>query len=384
MVELAGRIVGIVGRLDPVPSRLVAAEVARRGGVVRRGLSRRTSLVVIGHGAVRQLADGRLQDKLERAEAARAPCLGENAFLRELGLLPPLAAQAGAISLDDLPVQAGLAGDLVRLLVLFDVLQPVDDRCSFRDLVAAREVARLLREGVRLADILEGSGRLAHRDGADQPLTRLKLVCEGGRLARRIGERIAELDGQLRLALTDPASPTADELFEAAEQAEQAGDLAGAEIFYRRYLDVDRTDPIALFNLANVLRERGSRGEARLVLQQALELDPGFADAWYNLAGLLQAGGQRHAAGRCLERAIAADPDYADPLYNLAQLRFEAGDLDDAAELWRRYLRLDPDSEWSRRARHGLALCQRQSGASTQRTGAGRRAARVPGSRSFP
>ena len=372
MVELAGRIVGIVGRLDAVPSRLVAAEVARRGGVVRRGLSRRTSLVVIGHGAVRQLADGRLQDKLERAEAARAACLGENAFLRDLGLLPPLPTQAGAIALEDLPAQAGLAGEVVRLLVLFDVLQPVEGRCSFRDLVAAREVARLLREGLRLTEILEGSGRLAHRDGADQPLTRLKLVCDGGRLARRIGDRIVELDGQLRLSLADPASPTADELFEAAEEAEQAGDLAAAESFYLRCIDADRSDPIALFNLANVLRERGSRGEARLVLQQALELDPGFADAWYNLAGLLHGGGQRQAACRCLERAIATDPDYADPLYNLAQLRFEAGDLGEAAELWRRYLRLDPDSEWSRRARHGLALCQRQAGASTQRTGAGR------------
>jgi tetratricopeptide (TPR) repeat protein len=371
MVELAGRIVGIVGRFDAVPSRLVAAEVARRGGLVRRGLSRRTSLIVIGHGALRQLPDGRLRDKLERAKSARAPCLSENAFLRDLGFLPPLATHGGAMSLEDLPAQAGLATDLVELLILFDVLQPVDDRCSFRDLVAAREVARLLREGLRLPEILEGSGRLAHRDGADQPLTRLKLVCDGGRLARRIGDSIAELDGQLRLSLADHANPTADELFEAAEEAEQAGDFAAAEIFYRRYVDIDRTDPIALFNLANVLRELGSRGEARLVLQQALEIDPGFAEAWYNLAGLLHAAGQRRAACQSLERAIAADPDYADPLYNLAQLRFEAGDLDDAAELWRRYLRLDPGSEWSRRARHSLALCQRRTGASPQPSGAG-------------
>jgi Tfp pilus assembly protein PilF len=371
MVELAGRMVGIVGRLAALPSRLVTAEVARRGGVVRRGLSRRTDLLVIGHGALRQAADGRLQDKLERAKAAGAPCLSENAFLRELGLLPALAPQAGAMPLEDLPAQAGLAGDRVELLVLFDVIQPVGGRCSFRDLVAAREVARLLREGLRLAEIMEGSGRLAHRGGADQPLTRLKLVCDGGRLARRMDDRIVELDGQLRLSLADPVSPTADELFEAAEDAEQAGDLEAAATFYQRCVDVDRTDPIALFNLANVLRELGTRGEARLVLQQALELDPAFADAWYNLAGLLHAGGQKHAAGRCLERAIAADPDYADPLYNLAQLRFEAGDLDGAAELWRRYLRLDPDSEWSRRARHGLALCRRQP-PSTRRTGPGR------------
>ena len=66
------------------------------------------------------------------------------------------------------------------------------------------------------------------------------------------------------------------------------------------------------------------------------------------------------AAREGFERAIAADPDYADPLYNLAQLEFEAGALRRARELWQRYLTLDPDSEWSRTARHGLALCQRQ------------------------
>ena len=48
-----------------------------------------------------------------------------------------------------------------------------------------------------------------------------------------------------------------------------------------------------------------------------------------------------------------------DQLYNLAQLHFEAGELAAAGRLWQRYLVLDPDSEWSRLARHGLALCRR-------------------------
>jgi tetratricopeptide (TPR) repeat protein len=360
MVEFADQIVGIVGRPAAVPSRVVAAEVARRGGVVRRGLSRRTSLVMIAQGALSQLADGRLQDKLERAQAAGVPCLSENALLRALELLPVDPLRASALALDELPARTGLTSEVVDLLALFDVIQPDGGQCSFGDLVAAREVARLIGEGVDISAILENAGRLARRGGADQPLSRLKLVCdETGRLARRIDDRIAELDGQFRLPLADPGNLSADELFEAAEEAEQAGDLEAAEIFYRRCVDVDRSDPIALFNLANVLRELGRPGEARLALQRTLDLEPAFADAWYNLAGLLDAGAQREAARLCLERAIAADPDYADPLYNLAQLHFEAGDVVKAGELWRRYLRLDPDSEWSRRARHGLALCRR-------------------------
>ena len=47
---------------------LVAAEVERRGGIVRRGLPQRTAIVAIGRRSLAQLADGRLQAKLARAD----------------------------------------------------------------------------------------------------------------------------------------------------------------------------------------------------------------------------------------------------------------------------------------------------------------------------
>ena len=54
MVDFADRIVSVIGRFGRAPNTLVAAEVERRGGVVRRGLSRRTAIVAIGR---RSLAD---------------------------------------------------------------------------------------------------------------------------------------------------------------------------------------------------------------------------------------------------------------------------------------------------------------------------------------
>ena len=47
-------------------------------------------------------------------------------------------------------------------------------------------------------------------------------------------------------------------------------------------------------------------------------------------------------------------------MYNLAKLQFELGRFAEASRMWQRYLALDPDSEWSRRARSGLRLCQQQ------------------------
>lgn len=370
MIDLADKTVSVIGRFAQVPNALVAQEVARRGGIVRRGLPQRTEIVAVGRRSLAQLADGRLQAKLARADQIGALCLSENALLRVLGLLPtPPAACAGAIRLEQLPERSGLDPAVVRMLVLYDIVQPCGGECSFRDLIVAREIARLLGEGLGLADIVRSAERLGRAgEGAeDHPLARLKLVCDdSGRLARRIGDTLAELDGQMRLPLPYADNPSVDEVFDAAEEAEQAGDLATAAMLYRRCVSMDPHDPIAPFNLANVLREQGERGQAKLFLELALEIDPEFADAWYNLALLKEAAGDRQGARICLERAIAADPDYADPVYNLAKLQFELGCFAEAGRLWQRYLALDPDSEWSRRARSGLHLCQQESQRNTQ------------------
>ena len=143
----------------------------------------------------------------------------------------------------------------------------------------------------------------AGQGGGDHPLARLKLVCdERGRLARRIGDAFAELDGQIRLSLPRADNPSVDEVFDAAEEAEQTGDLATAATLYRRCVSIDPHDPIAPFNLANVLREQGQPGAAKLFLQLALAIDPEFADAWYNLALLKEAAGDKQAA-RSVSRA---------------------------------------------------------------------------------
>ena len=363
MVDLADKIVSVIGGFAQVPNALVAQEVARRGGSMRRGLPQRTAIVAVGRRSLSQLADGRLQAKLARADQMGAVCVSESALLHMLDLLPaPLAAGVGAVRLEQLPEQSGLDPAMVRVLVLYDIVQPWGGECGFRDLIGAREVARLLGEGLSLADIVRSAERLgrARAGASDHPLARLKLVCDdSGRLARRIGDAIAELDGQLRLALPYADNPSVDEVFDMAEEAEQAGDLATAATLYRRCVSMDPHDPIAPFNLANVLREQGERGQAKLFFELALEIDPEFADAWYNLALLKEAAGDRDGARVCLERAIAADPDYADPVYNLARLQFDMGCFAEASRLWQRYLALDPDSEWSRRARSGLRLCQR-------------------------
>lgn len=369
MIDFNNKAVTIVGRLSASSATAIEDALAERGGFLRRGQPRHNGVLVISPLAFRQLDSGNLRRKLKIADEYGSICLSETMFLEALGLVDPRPRTAGVVSLENLPVKTGLELETLRLLVLFDVIQADQDECSFRDLVASREVARLLGEGISLGQIIEGVRRAALRphDGRtksaqiDQPLARLKLISdEYGRIVNQIGDVVADLNGQIRLPLPDADNPTIDELFEAAEEAEWLGEYSVAKTLYQRCIRLDRQDPIAPFNLANVLREQGDMDAAIFYLRLALGLDSHFPDAWYNLALLMDGRGEKAAAKEGFERAIEADANYADPVYNLAQLYFDEGDYDQAGRLWARYLVLDSDSEWSRRARYGLALCRRQ------------------------
>lgn len=367
-MEFAGKVFTLVGRVLTIPRRVMIADLERRGAVVRRRLIRQAEVVGVGQGAVAMLADGRLQMRLGEAYALGAEVVGERALLRALGRLPALPPEPAALSIGELASRVNLEPATVRILILFDLIRPVGDDVGFRDLVTAREVARLLKENVPLADIVQSTVEIGRRPGQPEshPLARHKLVCDrDGHLVVRSGTGLADLSGQLRLPLPDAGNPTVDSLFEEAEEAEETGDLAAAEMFYRRCVVLDRHDPIAPFNLANVLREQGRVDEARIFFQHALAIDPEFAEAWYNLAGLMEQAGQRELARDFLRRAVVADPYYGDPLYNLALWHFQVGDYAEAIVWWERYLDLDPDSEWSKKARQGLALCQQHLARST-------------------
>jgi tetratricopeptide (TPR) repeat protein len=213
-----------------------------------------------------------------------------------------------------------------------------------------------MSEGTPLVTICRGLLAAAH--GHRQSAAALVKRADGT-IGVRWGDQVADLSGQLRLPLPEPESSSVDDLFEAAELAGEAGDLARAERLYRRCVDLDRTDPGAAFNLANLLRAQGRDGEAKLFFCLATEIEPGFAEGWYKLAHLLDASGSTHEAEKAYGRALEADPNYADALFNAAMLHFRQERYREAGDLWERYLAVDPNGEWARRARSGLAYCRR-------------------------
>ena len=365
---LRNKTVVFFGRLSGLPQHRATRLVAENGGRTRRGLTRATDIVVVGHGAVDRLLDTSLDVRLDRARTHGVKIWSENCFLRCLGLADAIPPARRTIPLPDLAAQAGLEERFAWHLVLFDVIEQDDDGMfGFRDLVAAREAASLYKDGAEEREIVASMAEVRRRRGAVPSQVHFTRG-DNGEIRLLFGRTRTALDGQTQLDFPPTANPTVDELFELAEDAEAAGELYAAERLYRRCGDLDRSDPIIPFNLANVLREEDHRGEARLQLQRALQIDSKFAEAWYNLADLAQLDEDHAQAKTYLQHALAVDADYADALYNLGHVHYKLGELEEAGRSWERYLEFDQSSDWGRTAREGLRLCHV---AKKQRGGAG-------------
>lgn len=343
-----GPVVGIVGALEAFPRRIAVRAVEARGGQLRRGTPRGTTLAVVGRRLLRR-PDAQIEATVARARSDGTRLLGEAGFLRWLGLLPEVESgthdRAAMLAMSDLS-----PADFDHL-ALFDAFEREAEPYGFRDLVLARKYAALVTAGASWAAI----ARAVHRLPSVGDAAALSLDVEAeGIIARRPGWS-GEIDGQGMLEL-EAATDRADEIFEAAEAAEAAGDCETAAALYNRCLSLDPGDAVAAFNRANCLAVLGRRPEAAHDYARAVKRDPTFVEAWFNLAGLMRQAGQDASARRHLRRAIGIAPDYADAIFNLAMLEYDAGEMAEAARLLHRYLEFDSRGEWADRARNGLRL----------------------------
>ncbi|HEV7318680.1 MAG TPA: tetratricopeptide repeat protein [Ensifer sp.] len=346
---VAGQTFGIAGALAAFPRRLAAREVERRGGHLRRGVTRQTTYLVFGRGLLAKASDAEIEARFDAERAAGRWLVSENGFLRLLGLMSVPAPSA--LTRQSLIDQSRLPASVFDLLALFDAFEHDSEPYSFRDLILARKYAELIASGAGWSTV----ARSVHRSGQVASLTALSLHHEGRDLIyARSTEGKSELDGQLLFDLDGPDDAELEDLFALAETAEAHGDFLEAAAFYQRYLAMDRTDSVAAFNRANCLKAAGHELEAAHDYARAIKLDPSFVEAWFNLAGLMSERGRVDAARRHLKKAIELDVDYADAVYNLAKLEFDAGDLGEARRWWSRYLELDSESEWARTAERGM------------------------------
>jgi tetratricopeptide (TPR) repeat protein len=350
--------VAFTGRLACM-TRAEAFEVVRqRGGTPSQTVTKRTKLLIVGELGWPLLDDGRPSNKLRRATAYGVAVVSERRFLEWIGKAMPDAAHK-TYSADQLASLSKLPVVKIQEFAQLGLLDERAGRFGFRDLASARQIAKLMADGVRLREIIRsvteirkwlpdfGLANVRLRPG---PCNSLVVEQPSGRTDKH---------GQFVLAV-DEGQSGSDDLFGQARLAEQMGDIAQAERLYRILMKTDPTDASAAFNLGNMLRACGRNVEAEAALRAATRIEPTFAAAWYNLGDLLDEQGRSETAIACLRKALQVAPDYVDAMFNLALLLQRGNQCADAADYWRRYLAIDGKSEWATRARRSLKFCEMQ------------------------
>jgi tetratricopeptide (TPR) repeat protein len=350
--------VAFTGRLACM-SRAEAFDVVRqRGGTPSPEVTKRTKVLVVGELGWPLLDDGRPSNKLSRATEYGVPVVSERRFLEWMGRAVPDDVQK-TYSAEQLAALSKMSIGMIRELAQLSLLDERDGRFGFRDLASARQIAKLLNDGVRLSEIIRAVSEIRKwLPDAGLASVRLHAGALNDVQVEQSGGR-TDKHGQFVLAVDD-ARDDPDELFDRAHAAEQLGDIAEAERLYRLLMKADPTDASAPFNLGNMLRVAARNVEAEAALRAATRANPSFAEAWYNLADLLDDQGRSEAAIKCLRKALVVAPDYIDAMFNLALLLQRKGSYAEAADYWRQYLTSDRVSEWAARARRSLKFCEIQ------------------------
>src|SRR6516164_9255064 len=350
--------VAFTGRLACMSRAEAFAVVRQRGGTPSETVTKQTKLLIVGELGWPLLDDGRPSNKLSRATVYGIPVASERRFLEWIGKAVPDSVHK-TYSADQLAALSKLSSEKIHELARFGLIDEQGGRFGFRDLASARQIAKLLGDGVRLSEITRAVSQirkwlpevgLANVRLHAGPNNSLEVEQPGGRTDKH---------GQFVLAV-DASQNNADDLFEQAQSAEEDGDIAQAERLYLILMKSDPTDASAPFNLGNMLRADGRNVEAEAALRAATRVNPTFADAWYNLGDLLDEQGRSEAAMECLRTALRVAPDYADAMFNLALLLQRTNQYAEAADYWRRYLANDCQSEWATRARRSLKFCEMQ------------------------
>ena len=178
--------------------------VREAGGEPSSGVSRKTSILIVGMGGWPLLPDGGVASKLKRAEELRRRgcgirILSEEAFLELLGRKhrqQPVVPKTHPAA--EVCKRLRLSSEALQRWEQFGLIRPVEGLYDFQDLVSLRTIAELVERGVRPEIIAKSLQSLASiLPEVDRPLSQLKIVAQNPRaLHVDLGESLMAPNGQ--------------------------------------------------------------------------------------------------------------------------------------------------------------------------------------------
>jgi predicted TPR repeat methyltransferase len=373
-LSLKGTKVTFTGKTASITREEAYALVREFGGEPTNAVSRHTSFVIVGMEGWPLLPDGKISNKLKRAEELirqghSIRIISEETFLEGVGrktLRDPLTQKTYQVQ--EVCSRLRLSPEILQRWEQFGLIRSQGGFYDFQDLVSLRTIAELVSRGVRPETIGRSLKALESiLPNTDRPLAQLKIVVENPKaLLVDLGDHLIAPSGQLLMNFEPRAhtegkvvhfsdrTTNGKEWFELGQKCEDEENYPGAAEAYRKAASLQRSFPEACFNLGNVLRLMGQPKAAIEAYQQALSQDHQMAVAWYNLADVQEELGQVKNAVHSLQKALEAYPNYADAHFNLALCCEKLEDKKEANRHWAAYLKLDPSSRWARIARRHL------------------------------
>ena len=252
-------------------------------------------------------------------------------------------------------------------------LIPAAESYSFSDLIAFQTLIKLRENKISSREILRALESLREKLGwVKQPLSELRVVSEGGRIAVQLsGQKMEAISGQILFdfdarelggikSFPKPRPKTnrsheSEAWFQKGLELEESGaPVEDAVDAYRKVLDLNPGAAGALVNLGTIYYRLHKFEEAEKYYLAAIEADPEYPLAQFNLGNLYDEQGRIPEAVDFYRRALDLNPQYADAHFNLALLCERLGESMKAVHHWKAYLKLDRSGQWAEIARRQL------------------------------
>jgi tetratricopeptide (TPR) repeat protein len=374
---LRGKIVSLTGTMISMSRAEAVALIRHGGGRFSPQVARDTSLLVVGEQGWPLKRNGRLTNKLRRAQMLQRQgraieIISEECFLERLGREEQADAVCRSYSLAEVVRLLGISRRQLQSLINVRLVEPVAAASGlpmfdFRQVSRVRAVLKLVASGTAVPKIRRSlamlRGSLPH---AAEPLDWLaRLDVQENRIVVRSADgELLEPSGQMLLDFSehhlsdrasDPTLRFQQDRFAEAVALEEAGRYQQAVAAYRAILTEEGPDVVVAFNLANSLYAVGEKEAAAERFRQVVEAQGDFVEAWNNLGNVLAELKQPEEAIAAVRRAVEIDPCYADAHYALADLLDEAGRGEESVSHWRAYLALESQGPHAEYARGRLA-----------------------------
>lgn len=251
-------------------------------------------------------------------------------------------------------------------------LIPASATYSFSDLIAIQTIVKLRENRIQPRQIGRALVSLRRKLAVEQPLSELRIVSDGRKIAVHIaGQKMEAISGQI---LLDFETAELGALAAFPDRKAGGGRLREAESWFQRGLDLEETGaPVeeaieayqkalqlnpeaagALVNLGTIYYRQRQFAEAETYYREALDADAEYPLAQFNIGNLYDELGRLDEALEHYRLALDLNPQYADAHFNLALLCERLGDNLKAVHHWKNYLKLDRGGQWADIARRQL------------------------------